>query len=96
MRLAGRFRRRGSGRVYRTSATYQINPTSYYNRSRKLGFKKLRRPGRPQRFSEEEKLAILEEGYENGIPRTCTAYGISLSTYYYWKRRLGYRQKPVD
>ena len=72
--------------VYRTCAAYHINPTTYYNWRHKFGFTKLPRRGRRERFSEKEKLAILEEGYENGILRTCTAYGISLSTYYHWKR----------
>jgi transposase-like protein len=56
--------------VYRTCAAYHINPTTYYNWRHKLGFTKLPRRGRPERFS--EKLAILEKGYDNGIPRICT------------------------
>ena len=76
--------------VYRTCAAHHIDPVTYYNWKRRFGFTKSPiRLGRPNRFSEEEKLAILEEGYENGIPRTCNAYGISLTTYYNWKRRSG-------
>ena len=74
--------------VYRTCVAYHINPTTYYNWRHKLGFTKLPRWGRLERFSDEEKLAILAEGYENGIFRTCTAYGIHFTTYYYWKRKL--------
>jgi transposase-like protein len=80
--------------IYRTCAAYHINPTTYYNWRHKLGFTKLPRRGRPERFSKQEKLAILEEGYKNGILRTCTAYGISSQTYYHWKRRLGYCRRP--
>jgi transposase-like protein len=81
--------------VYRTCAAYRINPTTYYNWRHKLGFAKLPRPGRPERFSEEEKLAILEEGYKNGILRTCTAYGISSPTYYHLEEKVGLWQKPA-
>ena len=81
--------------VYRTCAAYHIGPVTYYNWKRKFGFTKSpTKAGRPNRFSEEEKLAILEEGNENGILRTCTAYGISSQTYYHWKRRLGYCRRP--
>jgi transposase-like protein len=75
--------------VCRTCADYRINPTTYYDWRHKLGFTKLpSRPGRPERFGDEQKLAILKEGSENGILRTCTALGISISTYYHWKRKL--------
>jgi transposase-like protein len=81
--------------VCRTCAAYGINPTSYYNWRHKLGFTKLpSRPGGPERCGDEEKLAILEEGFENGILRTCTAHGISTPTYYKWKRKLGYCKSP--
>ena len=80
--------------IYRTCAAYHINPTTYYNWRHKLGFTKLPRRGRPERFGEEEKLAILDEGYRNGVLRTSTAYGISSTTYYHWKRRLGYCRSP--
>ena len=81
--------------ISRVCAAYGIHPqTYYYWKLHKLGFTKQPRRGRPDRFSEEEKLAILEEGYENGIVRTCAAYGIPLSTYRYWKRRLGYCRSP--
>jgi transposase-like protein len=78
----------------RTCATYHISPFTYYRWRHKLGFTKQPRRGRPDRFSEEEKLAILEEGHENGIVRTCAAYGIPLSMHRYWKRRLGYSRSP--
>jgi transposase-like protein len=80
--------------IPRTCAAYHISPFTYYSWARKLGFTKLPKRGRPGRFSEEEKLAILKEGYENGIPRTCSVYGISYPTYYYWRRRLGYCRSP--
>jgi transposase-like protein len=72
-----------------------IDPVTYYNWKRKFGFTKSpKKTGRPNRFSEEEKLAILEAGNKNGIPRTCAAYEISLATYYHWKGRLGYCRSP--
>ena len=43
-------------------AAYRIDPGTYYNWKRKLGFTKSpRSPGRPPRFSEKEKLAIVQE-----------------------------------
>ena len=65
--------------IYRTCAAYHIDPVTYYNWKRRFGFTKSPKAGRPDRFREEEKLAILEEGYEWD----------SLTTYYNWKRRSG-------
>ena len=46
--------------VYRTCAAHHIDPVTYYNWKRKFGFTKSpTKAGRPNRFSEEEKLAIL-------------------------------------
>src|SRR6516164_9876437 len=78
----------------RTCAAYHISPFTYYRWRHKLGFTKQPRRGGPERFSEEEKLVILKEGYENGIRRTCTVYGISSQTYYSWKRSLGLCRSP--
>ena len=75
--------------VYRTCAAHHIDPRTYYSWKRRIGFTKSPKAGRPNRFSEEEELAILAEGYENGILGTCAAYGISFTTYYNWKRRSG-------
>ena len=81
--------------VSRVCAAYGIHPqTYYYWKLHKLGFTKQPRRGGPERFSEEEKLVILKEGYENGIRRTCTVYGISSQTYYSWKRSLGLCRSP--
>ena len=44
--------------------------------------------------SREEKLEILEEGYQNGICRVCAAHGIDPGTYYYWKRKFRYTKSP--
>jgi transposase-like protein len=43
--------------IYQTCTAYHINPTTYCNWRHKLGFTKLPRSGRPERSSEEEKLA---------------------------------------
>jgi transposase-like protein len=45
-------------------------------------------------FSPEEKLRILEEGYQNGILRTCNAYGITMTSYYHWKSELRFDKSP--
>src|ERR1700741_123077 len=42
-----------------------------------------------KQFSTEEKLQILEEGYQNGIEQVCAAYRISSRTYYRWNNKLG-------
>ena len=47
-----------------------------------------------RRCSREEKLEILEEGYQNGICRVCAAHGIDPGTYYYWKRKFRYTKSP--
>ena len=42
-------------------------------------------PGRPSRFSEEEKLAIVKEGEKNGVKAVCAKYGINDATYRRWR-----------
>ena len=54
---------------------------------------RLQIPRAAGRFSAQEKLRILEEGYQNGILRVCNAYQINHKTYYYWKRVLGYSKQ---
>src|SRR5215831_6369482 len=44
-------------------------------------------PGRPSRFSEEEKLAIVKEGEKNGVKAVCAKYGINDATYRRWRYR---------
>jgi transposase-like protein len=45
-------------------------------------------------FSPEEKLRILEEGYQNGILRTCNGYGITMTSYYHWKSKFKFDKSP--
>ena len=81
--------------ISQTCAAYHISPFTYYRWRQKLGFTKLPRRGRPGRFSEEEKLAILKEASQNGVSRVCAAYGVHPQTYYYWKsHKLGFIKLP--
>jgi transposase-like protein len=43
-----------------------------------------------RRFSPEEKLRILEEGYQNGVYRVCAAYGVDSTNYSRWKKQFGF------
>jgi transposase-like protein len=62
---------------------YKISP-SYYSRLRyQITGVRLKKS-----FSPEEKLRILEEGHQNGILRTCNAYGIDKTSYYHWKSKF--------
>jgi hypothetical protein len=47
--------------IYQTCTAYHINPTTYCDWRHKLGFTKLPRSGRPERFSEEENLAPAKQ-----------------------------------
>lgn len=39
------------------------------------------------RWSTEEKLALIQEAEKEGVVSTCRKYGIYASAYYQWKRR---------
>lgn len=41
-----------------------------------------------QRYSQEEKEQIVREGEERGIKEVCNRYGIHISTFYVWRRKL--------
>ncbi|MBS0172111.1 MAG: transposase [Nitrospira sp.] len=44
------------------------------------------------RFTDQKKQQILKEGcLKGGIERVCRKYGISVSTFYRWRSRLGVR-----
>jgi transposase-like protein len=49
-------------------------------------------PGSPSRFSEEDKLAIVEEGEKHGAKVVCAKYGFSDSTYRLWR----YKAKGIQ
>ena len=39
-----------------------------------------------RKFSDDDKIKILQEGLINGIPRTLRKYGIDQSLFYKWKK----------
>ena len=41
-----------------------------------------------KKFTEEEKLAILEEASKEGVKVTLAKYDLYPATYYYWKKKL--------
>jgi len=78
---------RTSGKAVREK--YGISPSTYSRlRYQVTGIR------RNESFSPEEKLRILEEGYHNGILRTCTAYGITMTSYYNWKSKFKFDKSP--
>lgn len=40
------------------------------------------------RFTAEQKLAILEEGKREGVTQTCRKHDIHFTTYYGWKQKF--------
>jgi len=74
--------------IYRTCAANQISRPTYYNWRHKLGFTKLPRRGRPGRFNEEEKLAILREGEKIGVKAVCAKYAISDQNWRRWRYKI--------
>ena len=47
-----------------------------------LGMKK------QQKFTEKEKLAILDEAETQGVAATLNKYGLYPATFYYWKKKV--------
>ncbi len=41
-----------------------------------------------KKFTEEEKLAILDEASKEGVKVTLAKYDLCPATYYYWKKKL--------
>jgi transposase-like protein len=82
--------------IYRTCAANHISSRTYYNWGHKFGFTELRRRGRPDRFSEEEKLAILREGEKIGVKAICAKYGISDQSYRLWRYKAAGIQSRLD
>ncbi len=39
-----------------------------------------------RKFSDDDKIKILQEGSINGVPQTLRKYGICQSLFYKWKR----------
>ena len=74
--------------IYRTCAANQISRPTYYNWRHKFGFTKLPRRGRPGRFNEEEKSAILREGEKIGVKAVCAKYGIGDQSYRRWRYKI--------
>ena len=40
------------------------------------------------RFSEKEKLSIVEEGEKNGVKAVCAKYGTSTQSYRLWRYKI--------
>src|SRR5215470_17995521 len=74
--------------IYRTCAANQIIRPTYYKWRHKLGFTKLPRRGRPGRFNEEEKLAILREVEKIGVKAVCAKYAISDQNWRRWRYKI--------
>jgi transposase-like protein len=70
-------------------AKYDISTQSY-----RLWRYKAQEPSPKKYFPVENKRRILEEGCLKGIQQVCNAYRINPTTYYYWKRRLGFTKSP--
>src|SRR6516164_8991904 len=73
--------------LLKASRKHKVNGAKVRGWAQQLGLQIPRAAGR---FTAQEKLRILEEGYQNGISRVCNAYQIDPRTYYHWKRVLGY------
>ena len=41
-----------------------------------------------KKFTQEEKLGIIDEAGKNGVKVTLAKYDLYPATYYYWKKRL--------
>jgi transposase-like protein len=75
--------------VLKVCAAYRIDPTTYYYWKRQFGFTKSPRiPGRPRRFTDEEKLVIVEEGERTSVKAVCEKYGFCPKSYRLWRYKV--------
>jgi len=75
--------------ILKVCTAHRIDPATYYNWRRKFRYPKSPRgPGRPPRFSEEEKLAIVKEAEKTSVKAVCAKYGISTESYRLWRYKI--------